>query len=376
MGGAGAASAADHAEIVDVVPVIRRVVAARVPDRHTVDDIVQETVTRVMSVSERLEEGAITPYAIVTARNLVSTWWERADVARRNAHRVVDLDEPTRPDDVLVQDEEAKAVTDALGRLAEPDRDAIIAHEINGQDTASLAHERGSTPGAVAAQLNRARARLRVEYLIALERLVDLPTERCRPVLLALSGGDRRRQREVDAGRHLLECRTCAALSVPLLERRREDSDDVRVVVGRDADIVAARHKAREVAEEAGFTPTDRTLIATAVSEIARNIVRFAGHGEITVRRVQDSGREGIQVVARDTGPGIPDVETALKDGYSTYGGMGLGLPGCRRIMDDFAIASAVDEGTTVTMTKWAVTGTSAQTVPIEPANRGKARRA
>jgi serine/threonine-protein kinase RsbT len=380
LGSASAAGAAEHvrthAGIVDVVPVIRRVVAARVRDRHTVDDIVQETVARVMSVSERLEEGAVTPYAIVTARNLVSSWWERTDVARRNAHRVVDLDEPTRPDDALVQDEEAKAVADALAQLPAADRETIIAHEIDGQDTASLATERGSTPGAVAAQLNRARAKLRVEYLIALERLSDLPTERCRPVLLALSGGDRRRQREVDAGRHLLECSVCAALSVPLLERRRTDSDDVRVVVGHDADIVTARQKAREVAERAGFTPTDRTLIATAVSEIARNIVRFAGHGEIIIVPIEDAGRQGVQVVARDAGPGIPDVETALRDGYSTYGGLGLGLPGCRRIMDEFTITSAVEEGTTVTMTKWTVAASSTQAFSIAPTSPGRAGRA
>jgi serine/threonine-protein kinase RsbT len=193
-----------------------------------------------------------------------------------------------------------------------------------------------------------------VEYLLALERLSDLPTAACRPVLLALSGGDRRRQREVHAARHLLECGVCAALSVPLLERRNVDPDgEVCLEIAHDADIVIARKRAREAAEALGFDAMDRTLIATAVSEITRNIVRFAGHGDVTLTMLKEPGQSGIRVVAHDTGPGIPDVAVAFRDGYSTYGGLGLGLPGARRIMDQFSVASEVGVGTTVTMTKW-----------------------
>ena len=108
--------------------------------------------------------------------------------------------------------EEREAVSQALARLSRRDRDTLLAHEVSGQDTKSLAQELGSTAGAVAAQLNRSRARLRVEYLLALER-VEPASDRCRPVLLAISGDDRRRQREVDAGRHLMECEVCARLS-------------------------------------------------------------------------------------------------------------------------------------------------------------------
>ena len=104
----------------------------------------------------------------------------------------------------------------------------------------SLAEDLGSTAGAVAAQLNRTRARLRVEYLLALEG-AEPPTDRCRPVLLALSSGDRRRQREVDAGRHLLECDLCAKLSRPLMERGQPRDDEVRIPIHADADIVVAR---------------------------------------------------------------------------------------------------------------------------------------
>ncbi len=122
--------------------------------------------------------------------------------------------------------------------------------------------------------------------------------------------------------------------------------------VARDADVVQARGKGREAALRVGFSPSDATLIATAISEVTRNIVKFADSGEVLVEILEDP-RRGVQVTARDTGPGIPDVERALQDGYSTYSGLGLGLPGARRLMDEFAIASEVGRGTTVTMTRW-----------------------
>jgi anti-sigma regulatory factor (Ser/Thr protein kinase) len=126
----------------------------------------------------------------------------------------------------------------------------------------------------------------------------------------------------------------------------------VRIAVRTDADVVAARQAAREVATRLEFFPTDITSIATAVSEMARNIVRFAGSGEVIVTEVTEP-RYGISIVVRDAGPGIPDVEQALQDGYSTYRGLGLGLPGSRRLMDEFAVATETGRGTTVTMTKW-----------------------
>jgi serine/threonine-protein kinase RsbT len=338
-------------DVAALIPLVRRIVAARVPDAATADDLVQETLARVLAAAERIEPGMLEPYAIVTARNVVASLWRDQDRQRRNQHRVVDLRPPEAPDeDVLVQEDRA-AVSEALGRLSERERNTLLAHEVAGQDTRSLAVELGSTAGAVAAQLNRTRARLRVEYLLVSER-VEPPTERCRPVLLALSSGDRRRQREVDAARHLLECEVCARLSAPLVGRGRSRDDDVRVAVRRDADIVAARQAARDLATRLGFSPTDITLIATAVSEVARNIVRFADSGEVVVAELGEP-RCGISIVARDAGPGIPDVEQALQDGYSTYSGLGLGLPGARRLMDEFAVVSEIGRGTTVTMTKW-----------------------
>jgi RNA polymerase sigma factor (sigma-70 family) len=338
-------------DVAALIPMVRRIVAARVADRATADDLVQETLARVLAAEARVEPGMLEPYAIVTARNVVASLWREQDRQRRNQHRVIDLRPSEALDEGLLAHEERAAVTRALERLSERERDTLLAHEVHGRDTRSLAGEQGSTAGAVAAQLNRTRARLRVEYLLALER-TEPPTDRCRPVLLALSSADRRRQREVDAGRHLLECELCARLSQPLMERGQPRDDEVRVPIQADADIVAARQAARELAARIGFSRTDLTLIATAVSEVTRNIVRFAGNGEIVVE-ILDQPRSGVQVVARDTGPGIADVEQALTDGYSTYDGLGLGLPGARRLMDEFAIVSEKGRGTTVTMTKW-----------------------
>jgi serine/threonine-protein kinase RsbT len=132
-------------------------------------------------------------------------------------------------------------------------------------------------------------------------------------------------------------------------------SDEVHIEVERDADIVPARAGGRALASQMGFSRTDATLIATAISEVARNIVVHAGSGEIVVRREDGIDRYGVMVEARDSGPGIPDVEAAMEEGYGTKGGLGLGLPGTRRIMDEFEIESEVGRGTTVTMRKWRV---------------------
>ncbi len=126
-----------------------------------------------------------------------------------------------------------------------------------------------------------------------------------------------------------------------------------QVCINHDGDIIAARQKARELASRIGFSGTDLTIIATAISEIARNIVVYAGRGDIDLSIVERNGRRGLMVVARDEGPGIPNIELAMRDGYSTGNSLGLGLPGARRLMDDFEIVSVVGQGTTVTMRKW-----------------------
>jgi serine/threonine-protein kinase RsbT len=129
--------------------------------------------------------------------------------------------------------------------------------------------------------------------------------------------------------------------------------DEVRVPITTDADLVIARAEGRAMAERLGFPRPDPTLIATAISEVARNIVVHVGRGEIVLRPFEEAGRYGVVVIARDDGPGIRDVEAAVRDDYSGRGGLGLGLPGARRLMDDFEIDSSPDSGTTVTMKKW-----------------------
>jgi serine/threonine-protein kinase RsbT len=127
-----------------------------------------------------------------------------------------------------------------------------------------------------------------------------------------------------------------------------------RVAVYDNGDVIAARQKARHLAEKLGFASTDVTLIVTAVSEVARNIVEHAGEGtiELSIVGSSDAGDAALVVVAHDDGPGIPDVEAALRDGFSTTGALGLGLPGARRLMDSFAVESAPGRGTTVVMTR------------------------
>jgi len=126
-----------------------------------------------------------------------------------------------------------------------------------------------------------------------------------------------------------------------------------RVAILRETDVVIARQKGREIASGCGFSSTEQTLIATAISEIARNIVVYAGTGEVLLVAVEEVGKRGILVVAKDDGPGIEDTELAMRDGYSTAKSLGLGLPGARRIMDEFSLESARGKGTTVTMKKW-----------------------
>lgn len=341
--------------LAELPALIRRVVASRIRDTHAIDDLVQETLARVMTAQARLDDSALAPYAVVVARNLLRAQWRRDVRTKQHAHRLADLTDASRPEDQVLQREESRAVASALAQLSQAERQTLIAHEVEGQATSDLAAKSGSTAGAVAAQLHRTRAKLRVEYLLALER-TRLPTERCRPVLLSLSGGERRRQRELDAAGHLLECPRCAELSGPLLDRLdgRLEGEEAIIAVRSDRDVVRARQRGREIAAQIDFSSTDLTLIATAISEVVRNIVRFADHGQLRVRVIEDAARRGVLIVARDVGTGIPDVDRALRDGYSTYGGLGIGLPGVRRLMDEFSIASELGKGTTITMAKWA----------------------
>lgn len=131
------------------------------------------------------------------------------------------------------------------------------------------------------------------------------------------------------------------------------DPSEVVVPIRTDVDVVIARQKIRALVSELRFSGSELTLIATAISEVTRNIVSYAGSGEVVMRLVRRGQRRGITIVARDKGPGIADIEQAMKDGFSTSRGLGLGLPGSKRLMDEFELVSEVGKGTEITMTKW-----------------------
>ncbi|HWG91188.1 MAG TPA: ATP-binding protein [Candidatus Thermoplasmatota archaeon] len=136
---------------------------------------------------------------------------------------------------------------------------------------------------------------------------------------------------------------------------------EVEVTIRGDSDVVAARQAGRSLAAELPFTSTELTFIATAISEVARNILQYAGTGTVWCRLVENGDRSGIEVEAVDRGPGIVDTEQALKPGFSTGGSLGLGLSGAKNLMDEFTLWSQVGEGTRVTMRKWARRSTLAE---------------
>ena len=127
--------------------------------------------------------------------------------------------------------------------------------------------------------------------------------------------------------------------------------EDARVV--SETDVVTSRQLVRRWATEAGFSLVDQTKIVTAASELARNTVQYGGGGTLRIELLQDGARRGIRLTFTDQGPGIPNIEQAMRDGYTTGSGLGLGLSGSRRLMNDFSIDSVVGRGTTIVATRW-----------------------
>ena len=212
--------ASPRSQVGELIPLVRSVVGARVSDPATAEDLVQETLARLVAVERRLDPSALGPYAVVTARNVVRGMARAQERELRHRPRMLDPRQPEDPSARALEDEDRRALAVALERLPGAERESLVAHDVEGVATAALAERSGTTPGAVAARLARARARLRVEYLVALRR-VELPTESCKPVLLAISAGDKRKQRALGAGQHLLTCPECAGLGEPLVRRRR-----------------------------------------------------------------------------------------------------------------------------------------------------------
>ena len=226
-----------------------------------------------------------------TARGAARTcWWRRERASPRS---------PT-----CCGKRSRSLVSAALAQLPRGDRDVLMAHEVDGEDTITMAEGQGTTPGAVAARLSRARASLRVEYLLLAEG-VEPPTDRCRPVLRALSSGDRRRQRELDVSGHVLGCAACARIKAELFERREEQTDGwrgARVRVARTRTWWSPARRAARSRPWWGSRPPTRPLIATAISEVSRNIVKFAERGEVVISLISSGAGRGVSVVARDVG--------------------------------------------------------------------------
>jgi serine/threonine-protein kinase RsbT len=132
--------------------------------------------------------------------------------------------------------------------------------------------------------------------------------------------------------------------------------DEQHIPIIREEDIVLARQEGRALAKALGFGLVDQSRIATAISELARNVIRYAVRGEVILRSLiatDGSGRRGLEVEVADSGPGIVDTEAAMRDGYTTGGGLGMGLPGTKRLMDEFSLITAPGQGTIVTVRKW-----------------------
>ena len=125
------------------------------------------------------------------------------------------------------------------------------------------------------------------------------------------------------------------------------------VTIINEWDIVAARQLGRNVAKELGFGTVDQARITTAISELARNIYLYAGKGQICIDKLTDFGKVGLRITAVDSGPGIREIRHVMEDGFSTSGGLGAGLPGVKRLMDDFEIESDPGQGTKIRASKW-----------------------
>lgn len=245
-------------EVIAVEPVIRRVVAARATNPADVDDLVQDCLERLLAARVRLAPEAVLPYAVVTARNLVSSHAKSAMRHAAAAPRILESAEPERPEDVLLTGEARRAMTTALGQLTAQERRDILAY-YDGESAAD--RDAPESRGALRVRMSRTRAKLRLEYLLAF-RHVELPTPLCRRVLLAISAGDTRRQQETSAGQHLLDCATCAALSEPL--DRRSVALTAIAVPGALLAWTAGKARAHPL-QAAGSVAAGSAVIAAAV---------------------------------------------------------------------------------------------------------------
>ena len=262
------ATSASVQEVIAVEPVIRRVVAARAANPADIDDLVQDCLERLLAAHGRLSPDAVLPYAIVTARNLVSSHAATAARRARIVPRAVDTREPDRPEEMVLAGESRRAMMAALSRLSPEERRELQAyysdpagHGPAGPGATGAGPGPGGSRGALRVRMARTRAKLRLEYLLAFRR-IELPTPQCYRVLLAISSGDTRRQRELAAGQHLLDCETCDMLSEPL-DRRSIALTAITLPVGFLTWVVS---KARAQPGHAAVAATGGAAAAAAVA--------------------------------------------------------------------------------------------------------------
>ncbi len=216
---AGSVGPPSDAEIAEISGAVRRFVAAKTSDPHDIDDVVQETLARTLQARSRLGVTTSVGYSLTVARHLLAEMYRNADLVRRHSPSLLDLPQEDSPESALLAGEDRNALMSALSALPDGQHAALLAHHVEGTPLTDVAGPRRA-PAALAAQLSRSRARLRVDYVLAL-RSVTLPTSQCRPVLMALSAGDRRRQEAASAGAHLVRCSTCADVAPVLINRDR-----------------------------------------------------------------------------------------------------------------------------------------------------------
>jgi len=285
-------------DLIALVPALRRVTTGLGLDPATADDVVQETLARLLAERARLDRATLTSYAIVTARNTAASLRRTEQLHTRHQHRLLEPQATATPEEQVLRREEHEALAAALDELPATDRALLTARDVAGQPAAVVARQAGVSPPTLAVRLSRARARLRVDYLLALRR-VRPPTPRCRPVLLALSSGDQRRQADYAAGAHLLSCPVCAALADPLLRRSRRLAA-LLPWPGMAAIIRSVRHTL-------GRHPVHTAAGATAAAAAVATAVILASGGQSPAPAVLAvAGRELTPAAAaqlrRDTG--------------------------------------------------------------------------
>ncbi len=300
---------------------LTRVVAKRVGDPQDREDIVQEALTRTLAARLLLADDAVAPYAVAVARNLVAAHHSRRDLERRHQPRLLDLTEAPRPDDMVVGAENAAALSAAVAGLPAAEREVLLGHVTEGHDTATLAAATGTTPGGVAARLARARARARVDYVVALRRR-QLPSPECRPVLLAVSAADRRRQDALDTAGHLLRCNVCPELVGPLAERRSVLAGLVPIP------LLVALARIRSSGRPAQATAAAGVAVLLAGAAVAAVLANDSGRPRGSAGTGEAAGARGTTGAAGAAGPAAAPLASQPSAAAPSPAGPSVRVPG------------------------------------------------